>query len=68
MQRGVGLPTSTVEIGSNWLQAGRHLVLRVPSVVCPPDHNVLLNPLHPRIRKVSVLEKTLFEIDRRLFS
>lgn len=63
-----GDPASTTEIGRAWLRAGEGLAMRVPSVVCPTDYNVLLNPQHPRMKQVTVVDKRLFEIDRRLFS
>jgi RES domain-containing protein len=60
-------PASTVAIGRGWLEVGQSLVMRVPSVVCPTDHNLLLNPLHPHMGHVKVLGKEAFGLDPRLF-
>lgn len=60
-------PLSTVEIVRRWLEAGRHLAMRVPSVVCPTDFNLLLNPMHPDMPRISVVSKELFSLDPRLF-
>ncbi len=60
-------PASTVRIARQWLAAGQQLVMRVPSVVCPADSNLILNTAHPEMRNVSVIGKSSFEMDRRLF-
>lgn len=60
-------PLSTAEIGRRWLEAGKHLAMRVPSVVCPTDFNLLLNPMHPDMPGVSVVGKEPFSLDPRLF-
>ncbi|WP_058035206.1 RES family NAD+ phosphorylase [Burkholderia pseudomallei] len=61
-------PDSTAEIGRQWLEAGDHLAMRVPSVVCPTDFNLLLNPMHPDMAQVQVVDKALFAMDPRLFA
>lgn len=60
-------PLSTVEIGRHWLEAGQHLAMRVPSVVCPTDFNLLLNPMHADMASIRVVSKELFSLDPRLF-
>ncbi|WP_241239177.1 RES family NAD+ phosphorylase [Burkholderia stagnalis] len=60
-------PESTTEIGRQWLEAGAQLAMRVPSVVCPSDFNLLLNPMHPDMAHVRVVDKALFSMDPRLF-
>lgn len=60
-------PIATVKLAAQWLEAVQHLALRVPSVVCPSDDNLILNPAHPDMRNVRVLDKRLFTLDRRLF-
>ena len=60
-------PLSTVEIGRRWLEGGQQLAMRVPSVVCPTDFNLLLNPMHADMKGVSVVSKELFSLDPRLF-
>lgn len=34
------------EFGTEWLQQGKSVALRVPSAIISAEHNVLLNPLH----------------------
>lgn len=36
------------QMGRRWLAGADHLVLRVPSAVAPPEHNLVINPAHPR--------------------
>ena len=61
-------PASTVALGRQWLENGKALAMKVPSVVCPSDFNLLLNPRHPNMKYVAVVGKQLFTIDRRLFA
>ncbi|MDY7549165.1 RES family NAD+ phosphorylase [Glaciimonas sp. CA11.2] len=60
-------PVSTVDIARSWLNAGKQLAMCVPSVVCPSDNNLILNPSHPDMRLVGVFDKQPFLLDRRLF-
>ncbi len=61
-------PDSTTRIGQRWLEAGEHLAMRVPSVVCPTDFNLLLNPMHADFTSsVKVISKQEFALDPRLF-
>lgn len=60
-------PARTVALGREWLSAAKSLVMQVPSVVCPHEFNLLLNPLHPHMKRVSVVDKRPFSMDRRLF-
>jgi RES domain-containing protein len=60
-------PASTVALARNWLARGKELAMLVPSVVCPDDRNLILNVRHPAMLQVGVIEKKLFEVDRRLF-
>lgn len=62
-----GDPASTVAIGRHWLERGEELAMRVPSVVCRADHNILLNPLHADMKYVRAVAKEPFELDPRLF-
>ena len=52
--------------GSAWLRSARTLVLRVPSVIVPFDHNLILNPLHVDMARVEIVRKERFSLDPRL--
>lgn len=59
-------PMALQAIGDQWLESLRGVALAVPSAVIPAERNVLLNPLHPDIRRVSVIEDEPFAFDARL--
>lgn len=52
--------------GSAWVRENRSLLLQVPSMVIPHEHNVLINPLHPDAPAVRVVSTERFRLDRRL--
>ena len=53
--------------GSAWIQDGKHLSTRVPSVVIPEEFNVLLNPSHTAYVALVWTEPRPFYFDPRLF-
>jgi RES domain-containing protein len=38
---------ASVDAGSAWYQAGKSLLLEVPSVIVPEEHNIVINAKHP---------------------
>jgi RES domain-containing protein len=48
-------PASLRAIGDRWAREHRSIALRVPSVIVPEEHNVLVNPKHPRFRDVRIV-------------
>jgi RES domain-containing protein len=54
-------------IGDSFLRSKKSLLLKVPSAIIPEEYNVLINPLHPDIKKVKVADASLFQFDTRLF-
>jgi RES domain-containing protein len=42
-------------------------LLKVPSAIIPEESNVLINPLHPDIKKVKIASASAFQFDARLF-
>ena len=59
--------TSEIEYGDEWLESLRTPLLRVPSSIVPESRNVLINPLHPDARSITVASIRLFEFDERLW-
>ena len=61
-------PYTTISqaVGDRWLRETRSLVLRVPSVVVPQEHNYLINPLHPAFSGLSFGEVLPVPLDPRL--
>jgi RES domain-containing protein len=60
-------PHSTRELGDRWIGAASSLALMVPSVSIRPEWNVLINPLHPRIRELKIDTPQPFVFDARMF-
>lgn len=56
----------TQSIGDRWIREARSAVLRVPSVVIPPEFNFLLNPSHPEFGGITIRDPEPFELDPRL--
>jgi RES domain-containing protein len=55
-------------IGDDWALARRSLGLQVPSAVCPPEENVIINPCHEDFSRLVVAARTPFPLDDRLVS
>lgn len=53
-------------IGESYLKENKFLVLKVPSVIVPQEHNFLINPLHPGFKKVKIIGSELLNLDKRL--
>jgi len=59
-------PPQLQAIGDKWVRSKRSAVLRVPSVIVPGEHNYLLNPEHPKFRRIVVGKPEKFALDLRL--
>jgi len=49
-------PASTKDFGTSLLKQNKYLVIQVPSAVVPEEYNYLINPLHPDMSKVRIIE------------
>lgn len=56
----------TRSAGQGWLESGRSCVLRVPSIVVPEEHNLVVNPLHAEARQITLVSERRFAFDGRL--
>lgn len=54
------------DLGSNWLATGNTLALQVPSAIVADEYNLLLNPAHPDIARVKIVEVKDYFYDKRL--
>jgi RES domain-containing protein len=64
----VPAPDELAALGTDWLASRRSAGLSVPSAVIPIERNVLLNPRHPDIARVRVVEDAPFTCDPRLLA
>jgi RES domain-containing protein len=61
-------PPELAIIGSTWIRSKESLLLRVPSVLMPPEGNFLINPAHPEMSRVRIIEVMAYTLDQRLRS
>jgi RES domain-containing protein len=53
-------------IGDQWIRSEESLVLRVPSVVVPQEHNYLIHPRHPNVESLEIGDPEPIDPDPRL--
>jgi RES domain-containing protein len=59
-------PSKLAELGTAWVKVNESLLLRVPSAVIEHEFNILINPLHPDMKHVAILQIESYTIDKRL--
>jgi RES domain-containing protein len=59
-------PEWTRGAGTEWLQTETTAVLKVPSAVVPFAHNFLLNPVHPAVDAVQIVDAMHVKHDSRI--
>ncbi|WP_448693969.1 RES family NAD+ phosphorylase [Pseudomonas rhizophila] len=57
----------SMDFGTTWLKASTHLGLIVPSAVLALERNIVINPLHPAVSMIKVIEVFDFMYDSRMF-
>lgn len=62
------IPAGRVSIawGTTWLRDGGTLLADVPSVVVPEERNLLINPLHPDVKRVRARKVRRWAYDGRM--
>jgi RES domain-containing protein len=56
----------TMQIGDEWIRAGKSVALVVPSVLSASEMNYLLNPRHPDFKKIKIRDPVEYRFDSRL--
>lgn len=54
------------DYGMTWLRSNASLLLRVPSVIVPEEQNVLINPRHPDLAKITTRKVRKWIYDPRM--
>ena len=54
-------------IGDNFLRASSNLLMKVPSVIIPDEHNIIINPQHKDFSRIKIRSVRTFDFDARLF-
>jgi RES domain-containing protein len=57
---------ATMQIGDQWVRQARSVVLALPSAILPAERNFLLNPAHPKFRRLRLHKPIEFTFDDRL--
>ncbi|TBU75581.1 RES domain-containing protein [Pseudomonas daroniae] len=57
----------SMEFGTGWLRSASHLGLIVPSAVLPLERNLVINPQHPAVSQISIVDIYDFTYDPRMF-
>ena len=60
--------SKTMQIGDEWVRAGKYVALAVPSVLSASDLNFLLNPKHPDFKKIKISKPIEYRFDSRLLN
>lgn len=59
-------PPSTQRLGDTWVQTGASLALAVPSVLAPPEYNLVLCCAHPDFARLRIAGPEVFPFNPRL--
>lgn len=58
---------TTQQFTNDWFKQQSSLVMAIPSVIVPMSFNYLINPNHPRMKEIKVVESVPFSFDSRFF-
>jgi RES domain-containing protein len=58
----------SMDFGTAWLRTNSHLGLIIPSAVLVLERNVVINPNHPAVNEIKVVEVYDFMYDPRMFA
>jgi RES domain-containing protein len=58
----------TMQIGDEWVRAGKSVALAVPSVLSTSEMNFLLNPKHPDFKRIKISQPVEHRFDSRLLN
>lgn len=57
---------ATQKLGDDFLNKGKHLVMKVPSALVTDSYNLLINPGHTDSKRIKLLEPRTILFDKRL--
>lgn len=62
------IPTGKVSLdaGDAWVAGGTSALLRVPSVIVPEEPNILINPSHPDMKRITASKLRRWHYDARM--
>jgi RES domain-containing protein len=57
-----------MQIGDEWVRAGKSVALAVPSVLSASEMNFLLSPKHPDFKNIKISQPVEYRFDSRLLN
>ena len=57
---------ASIDWGTNWVWGKKELLAEVPSVIVREEYNVLINPTHPDVAKLTAVKVRKWTYDPRL--
>lgn len=64
--RDIAAPVQLRKLGDEFLKKCEYLIIKVPSAIVPAEYNYLINPSHPAISSVKLMNREPFSFDNRL--
>jgi len=58
----------SMDLGTHWLLGNQQLGMIVPSAVLPLERNVVINPKHPAIDRINIIDVYEFAYDPRMLN
>jgi RES domain-containing protein len=58
----------TMQIGDEWVRAGKFVALTVPSMLSTSEMNFLLNPMHADFKRIKISQPLEYRFDSRLLN
>lgn len=56
----------SLDAGDSWVKGNLSALMVVPSIIVPEEHNVLINPLHPDVKKLTARKMRKWTYDSRM--
>lgn len=56
----------SIDWGTAWIRGKTTLLAKVPSVIVPEEHNILINPEHPDAAKLAAIKIRKWTYDQRI--
>lgn len=56
----------SMDFGTHWIRSNSHLGMIVPSAVLPLERNIVINPTHPKVSQINIVDIYSFAYDPRM--
>jgi len=59
---------TTQKFGNGFIKENKYYLLKIPSAITKGDFNILINPYHPELKKIKILNSEPFPFNKRIFN